>query len=131
MATAVLIADETSRGERLQAFRLELASERITVRELILRRVEHEVDEFNRSTQELFQGLVQPSDAERVLNGFRIRKRRPIDKAAQCDKALEAFRGNGFLMLVDGRQVDDPDEEIAVTAETEIRFLRLVPLMGG
>jgi hypothetical protein len=131
MATAVLIADETSQGQRLHSFKLQLASERVTARELILERVAHEVDEYNRSTPEYYQGLVQPAHAERVLNGYRVRERRRLDKDAQCARALEAFRGNGFLLLVDDRQVDDPEQEIVLRPDTEVRFLKLVPLVGG
>jgi hypothetical protein len=131
MATAVTVCDATSSGERLRWFELELASERVTVRELICRRVEHEVAEHNRSLPEYFQGLVQPTDAERVLNGYRLRRHREIDAEQQCRLALEAFETNGFLLLVDDRQVGALDEEVTLTRGTELRFLKLVPLVGG
>jgi hypothetical protein len=34
-------------------------------------------------------------------------------------------------VIVGDRQVDDLDEELELTPETEIRFLRLTPLVGG
>ena len=33
--------------------------------------------------------------------------------------------------LVDDRQVDDLDQEIVLTPDTDVRFLKLVPLVGG
>ena len=60
MATAVTVCDATSSGERVRTFELELASERISARELIRRRVEHEVTEYNQALPGYFQGLVQP-----------------------------------------------------------------------
>jgi hypothetical protein len=73
MATVTFV-DETTSGDRGAAFGLEIAEERLTARELIRRRVFQEVAEFNARTQpQLFQGLVQPQDTERVLNGYALR----------------------------------------------------------
>ena len=131
MATALTIHDEGTSGGRIRSFKLHLAAERITVRELIERRVTQEVEEYNRAQPEYFQGLVQPTDAERVLNGYRLREKRMLDAAEQRDKAIEAFGRAGFFVLVDDRQLDGLDDEIAVRSDTEVRFVKLVPLVGG
>ena len=34
-------------------------------------------------------------------------------------------------MLVDDRQVDELDEEITVSGDTSVAFVKLVPLVGG
>ena len=39
---------------------------------------------------EYFRGLVQPTDAERVLNGYRLRQRRKIDWEKQCQCTLDS-----------------------------------------
>jgi hypothetical protein len=131
MATALTIHDEGTSGGRIRSFKLHLASERITVRELIERRVSQEVEEYNRAQPEYFQGLVQPTDAERVLNGYRLRQKRMLDVAEQRAKAIEAFQRSGFFVLVDDRQLDGLEDEIAVRPDTEVRFVKLVPLVGG
>ncbi|CAL9280898.1 hypothetical protein GCM10010385_17090 [Streptomyces geysiriensis] len=131
MATVTFV-DETTSGDRGAAFGLEIAEERLTARELIRRRVFQEVAEFNARTEpQLFQGLVQPQDTERVLNGYALRTPRRIDPEAQAERALAAFAGNGFLVLVGDRQVTDPDEEIELPLGVEVTFLKLVPLVGG
>jgi hypothetical protein len=112
MAT-VTIVDETTSGERDAPWGIEIAEERLTVREVIRRRVFQEVSEYNARMPRVFQGLVQPEDTERVLNGYALREPRRIDPEAQTELALTAFAGNGFLVLVGDRQVTDPDEEIA------------------
>ena len=56
---------------------------------------------------------------------------RELDADAQCRHAVEAFQSNGFFMLVDDRQVEDLDEEIGVTGQTCVSFVKLVPLVGG
>lgn len=112
MDVALRLIDETSSGERTGETVLRLASERITVRELIERRVRQEVAGFHaQESAEVFRGLIQPTGAERTLNGFKVRKDRVIDPEEQVRKALAAFQGNGFLLLVDDEQVDDPDAE--------------------
>jgi hypothetical protein len=131
MATALTVHDEGTSGGRIRSFRLQLASERITVRELIERRVRQEVEEFNRAQPELFEGLVQPTDAERVLNGYRLRKKRMLDAAEQSAKAIQAFERASFFLLVDDRQLDRLDDPIVVRPDTEVRFVKLVPLIGG
>ncbi|MFE5893718.1 hypothetical protein ACFQ6E_32885 [Streptomyces sp. NPDC056462] len=127
----VTFVDETTSGGRSDGWGLEIAEERLTVRELIRRRVFQKVAEYNARTPEVFQGLVQPRDAERVLNGFAVRTRRRMDPETQTDQALKAFAGNGFLVLVGDRQVTDLDDEIELGLGTEITFLKLVPLVGG
>ncbi|GEC07895.1 hypothetical protein SSP24_55500 [Streptomyces spinoverrucosus] len=123
--------DETTTGDRGAGWELDVAEERLTVGELIRRRVFQEVAEYNARTPGVFQGLVQPSDAERVLNGYALRTARRIDPEAQTELALKAFAGNGFLVLVGDRQVTDVDEEVELALGTEVTFLKLVPLVGG
>jgi hypothetical protein len=131
MATALTIHDEGTSGGRIRSFKLHLAAERISVRDLIERRVTQEVEEYNRAQPEYFQGLVQPTDAERVLNGYRLRQKRMLDASEQRAKAIEAFQRAGFFVLVDDRQLDGLDDEIAVRPDTQVRFVKLVPLVGG
>lgn len=130
MATVSFI-DETTAGDRRAAWHLEIFEERLALREVIRRRVFQEVAEYNAAQPEYFTGLVQPGDAERTLNGYRMKRRRRVDAEEQFAKAIEAFGRNGFLVLVDNRQVEDLDAELDLRMGTEITFLKLVPLVGG
>ncbi|EDY56751.1 conserved hypothetical protein [Streptomyces sviceus ATCC 29083] len=127
----VMVVDETTSGSRSDGWGLEIAEERLAVREVIRRRVFQEVAEYNARTPAVFQGLVQPADTERVLNGYALRTPRRIDPETQTELALKAFMGNGFLVLVGDRQVTELDEEIDLVLGTEVTFLKLVPLVGG
>jgi hypothetical protein len=115
-AALLLIHDETSTGERTNTVTLTLASERVTARELLRRRIQQEVADYNASQPEYFRGLVQPTDAERVLNGYRVHKDRLVDWREQFESAIQAFARNGFLMLAGDRQIEDLDAEIAGAA---------------
>ena len=131
MATAVTVRDETTSGTTTNELTLEFLTERVTARELIRSRVYQEVTEYNARQAGLFKGLVQPRDAERTREGFRLRAPRRIDWAEQYEAALASFARNGFLILVDDRQVTGLDAEIELRHDTEVSFLRLVPLVGG
>ncbi len=131
MAISVRVVDRVHPGRGDDGWDLELQDERTTARELIRSRVYQEVTEYNARAAGHFKGLVQPSEAERVLNGYRLRPGRRIDWQAQYEKAVDAFGRNAFLLLVDDRQLNELDEEIEVRSGAEVTFLRLLPLAGG
>jgi hypothetical protein len=131
MPTTLTVRDETTGGGTLNEFALEVLTERITVRELIRSRVYQEVQDYNRRRPEVYRGLVQPTDAEKTLNGCKLPKARLIDWKKQFDKAIEAFEANGILILVDDKQAESLDEEIILRPDTRVSFLRLTMLVGG
>jgi hypothetical protein len=134
MSMTLKIRDETTfnlGGDEDRGFTLDVLDEHITVRELIRARVYREVRDYNLDQPEFFHGLVQPSDAERSLNGFKMRSRRRIDPVRQFELAKRAFYTNGFILLVDDRQVDELEDEIEIGPDTTVTFLKLVPLVGG
>ena len=131
MQATLRIVDQTPTGKVTGEVELILVRERVTVRELIERRVRQEVEQFNDARGGIFSGLVQPSDTEAELNGYRLRNPRLLDADAQCAQALEGFESNGFFMLVDDRQVESLDEEIVIGPNTSVSFIKLVQLVGG
>ena len=131
MAATLTVHDERATGERTHSVRLHFPSEKLTVRDLIRERIYQEVQDYNLKEAEYFNGLVEPSDAEKTLNGFKLRKRRKIDWEEQFARALDAFQRNGFFILVGDRQAEQLDEELVVSGDTEVSFVKLVPLVGG
>jgi hypothetical protein len=131
--STITVRDETTLniGSGAYAFTLTFPTERITVRDLIRARVKQEVQDYNTRRPEFFRGLVQPSQSEQTLNGFKVPKTWNIDSEKQCARALEAFERNGFLLLVDDAQVDELDAVIDLEPQTTVTFLKLVPLVGG
>jgi hypothetical protein len=129
--TLVTIRDESLGGESLNEWALEVMTERITVRELIRSRVYQEVQDYNLRHQQVFRGLVQPEEAEKTLNGWKLKKSRQIDWKAQFQKAVEAFEKNQILVLINDRQADALDEEFVIDPSTKVTFLRLTMLVGG
>lgn len=132
MVTRLLIRDEEITGRKVHELSLDFLTEHITVRELIRSRVYQEVQDHNAARNRTeFRGLVQPTDAERTLNGYRLKKPRAIDWRQQFDKAIEAFEKRQVLILVNERQVESLDDEIELRTSTSVSFLRLTLLVGG
>ncbi len=131
MPNSLKICDTTTLGNAGPVFVLDFLTERITVRELIRSRVYQEVKDYNTRQPEYFRSLVQPTDAEQTLNGYKLRKPRQIDWEKQFEQAIAAFQRNGFIILVDEEQVTELEQEIVIQPETAVTFLKLVPLVGG
>ncbi|WP_324679168.1 hypothetical protein [Hymenobacter sp. GOD-10R] len=125
------ILDETATGSIISRLELEINQEMLTVRELITHRVHDEVAAYNQRQSDTFHGLVQPTDSERVLNGYRVRSAKQIDAEQQVYRALEAFEQNGFFVLVNDRQVESLDEEVWLGTGATASFVKLTPLVGG
>ena len=136
MSVTLTIRDETASGKVYHELPLEFPTEQITVRDLVRERVYQEVQDFNRRQDEQnFRGLVQPSDAERVLNGqrveYRLKKHREINWKEQFEKAIEAFNHSGFFILIDDKQAENLDQEFTIGPGTLVSFVKLTMLVGG
>jgi len=129
MPLTLSILYETTAGERCNAGVFQFDDATLTLRELIRVFVQEEVKNFNETGSEVFRGLVQPDESERMLNG--VRERPVLDWEKQFAKAIAAFKGNGFVVLLDERQITDLDETLHLTPQSQLTFLKLVPLMGG
>ena len=93
------LKDTTLTGDILNQITIAVKNERTTVKELIAARVESEVKAYNNKLPEYFKGLIQPSDTEKTLNGFRLKDRkRKIDVEKQVLIAYDAFQKNGYLI---------------------------------
>ena len=145
MAALLKIVDEhfgTTADQRRPAFELRLASERITARELIRRRIADEVEALNRKHSDYAAGharsrsfliAIDERSTEAKLNTSPARPlgMQVFDEAAEYGRAICAFEKHQFILLFDDRQVDDLDEAIALTENSGAVFLYLTPLVGG
>ncbi|KPE51480.1 hypothetical protein [Chryseobacterium indologenes] len=127
----IIISDELLNGTVTNQVEIRLENEIISVEELIYKRVSMEVENYNSRLPEYFNGLVEPLDAEKTLNGYKLKKRQMIDAEKQTYIALDAFQKNGFFILVDNEQVDDLNQKIVLKSTSKISFIKLTPLVGG
>jgi hypothetical protein len=131
MPLTISILDETTSGETTVTNSIQVEDEATTLRDLIRQRIQWEVEVFNDSERVLFEGLVQPEESERTLNGYQLRQHRKLDWQKQYEKAIRSFQRNGFLVILDERQITDLDEKLQLSPTSEIHFLKLTPLVGG
>ena len=127
----ITIKDESFSGQVIHELSLDMQSESTTVREIISARVREEVRLYNERLPEYFKGLVKPSEAEQSINGYKLKRPKPIDSEKQVYIALDAFQKNGFFVLIDTLQSESLDQQVMLHENTEISFIKLTPLVGG
>jgi hypothetical protein len=130
-ATILKVKDATTGGKVLQELDVSLNSTVVSVKEIIEARVTQEVEKYNGDFPEYFHGLVQPTEAERNLNGFKVKDRKSIDSEKQVYTALDAFQKNGYFVLVDDEQAESLEQIVHLTPQTIVSFVKLTPLIGG
>jgi hypothetical protein len=128
---SVSIKDENFSGKVLQEVLVGFKSEVVTIKEIIEARVRHEVESYNKRLPEYYNGLIEPTDAEKTINGYKLRSKKPIDGEKQVYVALDAFQKNGFFVLVDNLQSTELEQTVQLTTDTRISFVKLTPLVGG
>jgi hypothetical protein len=131
MSYILTIKDETAGGKILNEVKILLANELTTVKEIIKARVYAEVGAYNNKMPEYFKGLVQPSEAEATLNGFKLKEKRKVDAEKQCLAALDAFQKNGYFVLIDNIQAESLEQMVVINNHTTVSFIKLTPLVGG
>jgi hypothetical protein len=127
----ITIQDQLPAWKIVHQLTFEVGTTRLTARELIRLRVHEEVMMYNLSPAGVFKGLIQPTVTEETLNGTAPRQRRQIDWERQAQIAIQGFKANGFFILVDDHQVEDLEEEIELQENTQVAFVKLIPLVGG
>jgi len=127
----IAIKDENFSGSIIQEINLYFQQENVTVRDIITQRVIHEVENYNQKLPKYFNGLVEPSDAEKTINGFKLTTRKMIDAEKQVYVALDAFTKNGYFLLIDTIQSESLEQEVFLKSTTSISFIKLTPLVGG
>jgi len=127
----IAIKDENFSGSIIHEINLDFQQENVTVRDIITQRVIHEVENYNQKLPKYFNGLVEPSDAEKTINGFKLTTRKMIDAEKQVYVALDAFTKNGYFLLIDTIQSESLEQEVFLKSTTSISFIKLTPLVGG
>jgi hypothetical protein len=127
----ISIKDENFSGKVIQELMIDFKSESVTIKDIIEARVRQEVFSYNDKLPEYYHGLVEPTEAEKTLNGFKLRNKKPIDAEKQVYVALDAFQKNGFFVLVDHQQCSSLNQTVTLGKDTRISFVKLTPLVGG
>lgn len=147
-AVLKLVDEHFGAGEvgRKPAMELRLISEKVTVRDIISRRVLDEVEAVNAERLSLSQRHertrsflipIEEGSTEDQLQPSRFsfmpkrHKVNLLDVDKEIARAIYAFENRSFLLLFDDRQIEDVDYEIPLMPDSEVIFLHLSPLKGG
>lgn len=128
---------------------LVLPAEQITVRQLIARTVEAQVEELlerrgldqqaaRRILDRHYMRLEEIEDQIEASGSVRfpsVRQAANLDRETllpeEIRRATEALEEGRIILLIDGERVETLNQELTLTPATSIRFLRLMPLVGG
>lgn len=113
-------------GRRLT---LQLASEHVTLREVITRAVEIEVRRHEAREEaalgELLIALFGDDSTTVAAWGP------PSSLVAETERALQGFRDGSYRVLLDGRPVTALEERLVIGLRSEVSFVRVLPLVSG
>jgi hypothetical protein len=113
------------------AFSIEVPEES-SVANLIRTRVRTEVERHNAAQSDIYSGLTEPVGATPVSQGWRFPDGwQPVDWIIQAERSIQAFQRNAFFVLVDDVQVEDLETVVTVSTNSQVQFIKLVPLIGG
>jgi len=116
-----------------------------TVRELILAVVAAEVKSYNRRVEEeageasgqpggLLRYLTQEEISDQAQGGKigfgAVYSEKKADLSAAVDNALQSFEDGIYRIFMDGKPLEDLEEQITVTEENVFTFVRLTMLAG-
>jgi hypothetical protein len=109
----------------------------LTLQELLTQIVRSEVAEFHthqsqrRLTQILSTAQIDLGIAKGKIESGGSDLDQVVDTEGAIDAALQAFRDGFYLVFIDEQQQEDLADLIEVGVNSELLFLRLVPLIGG
>lgn len=127
----IAIKDENISGKVLHELVIGFKTNTTTLKDIIEARVRQEVDNYNKKLPEYYNGLVEPTDSEKTINGYKLKSKKTIDPEKQVYVALDAFQKNGFFVLINNQQHSSLEDSIQLDSDTNISFVKLTPLVGG
>jgi hypothetical protein len=125
------ISDQTGGERPAPGITLPAVPDRLTAQELIRLRIREEVARHNASRVERLGGILQLNPDEVARNRARPSTGTALDWEEHAAAACRSFERNRYYLFVGGRQVTGLDQEIDLTGDPEVLFLKLLPLVGG
>lgn len=127
----ILMRDVTRVGRELGRSHLTDLPARSSVGELIETRIRREVAAYNRDPGQVFVGLVQPHDAIRHSDGFRMRSPRQLDADAAVTAARGAVAAGMLAFQLGDDRVSDLEQVVEVEAHDEILAVLERPVVAA
>jgi len=117
-------------GQRLSQVCLTLPTTTLVVGELIAHKVRQEVEECLAHQRLGLSGeYLSPEELLRAA-GPRAGVM-PGAVADEISRAQQAFAARAYMIVVDNRRVWRSDEVLTLHAQTQVEFIKILPLVGG
>jgi hypothetical protein len=109
----------------------------LTLRELIERIVSEELQAFGqRQLERRLPSVLSPNQIQQGVLAGKVdmggrEQGQTVNPQEAVANALRGFRDGIYYVFVDGTQQQDLDQTVRLRNQSELTFLRLVPLAGG
>jgi hypothetical protein len=127
----VLIQEASFSGKILDEIFLEIEQEITSVAEIIANHVIQQVTCSNNQLKKQQKSYQNDFEQELNLHTSRVKNRALFDTEKEIYKANSAFQNKQMIVMIDNKQAQSLEEEVFLNENTTIRFLRLMPLIGG
>jgi hypothetical protein len=129
--TTLTISEQATGGGKPNQFGDVSIPERITVRQLICLYIDHQIEQYRGKCKDSKQhSFFIPLEQEQSLSGIQPGEGK-LNPEKLYSRALDAFSNNQFVLLVDDQQIEELEQDVFVTAKSNVTFLKLMPLIGG
>jgi hypothetical protein len=120
-----------------QNWSISLSSPSLTLKDLILHIVLEEIEAFRIRQQE--RRLVKVLSPEEIRQGVQRGKIdmggqeiiSAVDVEAAIENAWQSFADGFYFVFIDDKQIETLDSLVNLNDNSEVIFLRLIPLVGG
>ena len=119
------------------SWQMSLAEQPLTLAELLTQIVIAEIQAFRdrqserRLTKVLGLVEIEAGAALGKISSGGIELAQVVDVQGAVENALQAFNDGFYLVFIDDEQQEDLTAVVDLTADSELLFLRLTPLVGG
>ncbi|MHA2163514.1 MAG: hypothetical protein ACXABF_13920 [Candidatus Thorarchaeota archaeon] len=133
-------------GPKLETIVLELMETKITIADLIRRVVEEQIwnlmnerkMEIKKARRALDRQYLSEVEVYSQAAGGQIKfpsrrsvKHRKMDPEREVLRATEAYKAGIYCILINGKRVESLEETLTLGDNSQVTFLRLMPLIGG
>jgi hypothetical protein len=117
-------------GQRLSQVFLTLSTATLVVEELIAHKVRQEVEECLAHQRSGLSGeYLSPEELLRATGP--TASIMPGAVADEIRRAQQAFAARAYMIVVDNRRVWTSDAVLTLHAQTQVEFIKILPLVGG
>lgn len=116
-------------GQRTDRLCLTVLMDALSLRDLIAHKIRQEVAECQAQQRPGLSG-------EHCLPETLIRARSrqalsPGSVEAEIARAQQAFAARDYMIVIDNQRIDDLDAMVALSPDTRIEFIKILPIVGG